>query len=60
MSNAELNELIEWCRKKIAWERSNPFGMKAKELNGYVTAMLAVMSYLHRLKEINHEQRKTD
>lgn len=48
MSNAELNEMIEWCRKKIQQERSLPRTMNAKELDGYTTAMKAVMSYLHR------------
>lgn len=60
MSNAELNEMIEWCRKKIDWERTKPYRMNAKELNGYVMAMQAVMSHLHKLKEVNHEQRKAD
>jgi hypothetical protein len=60
MSNAELNEMIEWCRKKIRQEQSKPFGMRSKELNGYKTAMRAVMSYLHSLKEANNEQRKAD
>ena len=57
MSNAELNEMIEWCRKKIQQERSLPRTMNAKELDGYTTAMKAVMSYLHSLKEKNNEQR---
>lgn len=60
MSNAELNEMIEWCRKKINQEKSRPYGMRQKELYGYTTAMKAVMSYLHSLKEKNNEQRKED
>ena len=56
MSNAELNKMIEWCRKKIQQERSLPRTMNAKELDGYTTAMKAVMSYLHSLKEKNDEQ----
>lgn len=57
MSNAELNEMIEWCRKKINQERTRPYGMRAKELYGYTTAMKAVMSYLHSLKEANDERK---
>lgn len=50
MSNAELNEMIDWCRKKLAYERGNPFGFKGKGFDGYKYAMLAVMSYLHSKK----------
>ena len=57
MSNAELNEMIEWCRKKILQEKTRPYGMRSKELYGYTTAMKAVMSYLHSLKGENNEQR---
>lgn len=57
MTNAELNEMIEWCRKKIQQERSRPCGMRPKELDGYTTATKAVMSYLHRLKEANNERK---
>lgn len=60
MTNAELNEMIEWCRKKIHQERIRPWGMRSKELDGYATAMKTVMSYLHSLKEKNNEQRKAD
>ena len=55
MSNDELNEMIEWCRKKINQEKSRPYGMRRNELVGYTTAMKAVMSYLHSLKEKNNE-----
>lgn len=54
MSNAELNEMIEWCRKKLHNERSNPYGLHGKELGGYDKAMKAVMSYLHSLKDANN------
>ena len=57
MSNAELNEMIEWCRKKIREEQSKRFGMGSKERYGYTTAMKAVMSYLHSLKETNNERK---
>lgn len=57
MSNAELNEMIEWCRKKILQEKTRPYGMRPKELYGYTTAMKAVMSYLHSLKEANNERK---
>lgn len=57
MSNAELNEMIEWCRKKINQERTRPYGMRPKELDGYTTAMKAVMSYLHSLKGANNERK---
>lgn len=50
MTNAELNEMIDWCRKKLAAERSNPFGLGGKRLEGYDQAMKAVMSYLHSKK----------
>ena len=60
MSNEELNELIAWCRKKINLERTKPYRMNAKALDGYVVAMQAVMSHLHKLKEVNDEQRKAD
>lgn len=51
MTNAELNEMIDWCRKKLANERSNPFGLNGKRLEGYDQAMKSVMSYLHSKKE---------
>lgn len=60
MTNAELNEMIEWCRKKIQQERTPPRHLNAKELDGYTTAMKAVMSYLHKLKEADNEPRKAD
>lgn len=50
MTNAELNKMIEWCRKKLNEERSKLYGLSGKRLEGYDTAMKAVMSYLHSLK----------
>lgn len=57
MCNDELNEMIEWCRKKIQQEKSKPYRLSATQLDGYITAMKSVMSYLHGLKEKNNEQR---
>lgn len=51
MRETELNEMIDWCRKKLANEKSNPYGLSGKRLQGYEQAMLAVMSYLHSRKE---------
>lgn len=50
MTNEELNQMIEWCRKKIEEEKSKPYGLSGKRLEGYETAMKGVMSYLHSLK----------
>ena len=47
MSDKELNEMIDWCRKKISNLHHNYSG-KRKE--GYKDAMLQVMSYLHSKK----------
>ena len=47
MSDKELNEIIDWCRKKISNLSYNCIG-KRKE--GYKDAMLQVMSYLHSKK----------
>lgn len=49
MSNEELNEMIEWCRKKLA--NKHQTGLSGKRLEGYETAMKAVMSYLHSKKK---------
>ena len=51
MDNRELDERIEWCRKKIAFEKNKKYGLTGKKLEGYEMAMLATMSYLSRLKE---------
>lgn len=53
MTNDELNKMIEWCRKKIEEEKRKPYGLSGKRLEGYDTAMKAVMSYLHSLKGEN-------
>lgn len=60
MSNAELNKMIEWCRKKMREERDKPYGFSGKRLEGYDTAMKAVMSYLHSLKGADNEQKDTN
>lgn len=60
MSNAELNGIIEWCRKKMREEREKPYGFSGKRLEGYDAAMKAVMSYLHSLKGEGNEQRNSD
>ena len=52
MTNNELIEMIDWCRKKLKNEKEKPLGLRltSKELNGYEQAMKAVMSYLHSKK----------
>ncbi len=50
MTDRELDGMIDWCRKKLANEKHNPFGMTGKRLEGYEYAMLSVMSYLHSKK----------
>lgn len=52
MKDNELNEMIDWCRKKLANEKKNPFGLSGKRLDGYETAMKSVMSYLHSKKGV--------
>ena len=47
MSDRELNEMIDWCRKKL---KNRPFNLTGKRLEGYEEAMLQVMSYLHSKK----------
>lgn len=53
MSDKELNELIGWCRTKLANEKKKPFGcrLNSKALDGYEQAIKAVMSYLHSKKK---------
>lgn len=53
MNNQELDEMINWCRNKIKEEKHKVYGFRltSKELEGYKTAMLQVMSYLHSKKE---------
>lgn len=50
MTNTELDRIIDWCRKKIECEKQMHH-MNTKKFEGYVDAMHAVMSYLHKLKE---------
>lgn len=47
MTDKELNEIIDWCRKKIS---SLPYDYTGKRKEGYKDAMLQVMSYLHSKK----------
>ena len=47
MTDKELNEMIEWCKKKML---SLPFNYTGKRKEGYKEAMLQVMSYLHSRK----------
>lgn len=47
MTDKELNELIDWCRKKMS---NLPFNYTGKRKEGYKEAMLQVMSYLHSRK----------
>ena len=54
MSNEERNELldkaIDWCRQRIKREKHSRYNFTGKRLEGYETAMLSVMSYLHSEK----------
>ena len=50
MTDRELNEIIDWCRKKLANEKRNPCGLTGKRIEGYEQAMKVVMSYLHSMK----------
>ena len=47
VSDKELNEMIDWCRKKIS---NLPYNYSGKRKEGYKDAMLQVMSYLHSKK----------
>lgn len=51
MDVKDLNQMIDWCRKKILQEKKKPYGLSGKRLEGYERAMHAVMSYLHNLKD---------
>lgn len=55
MNEKELNEMIDWCRKKLADEKKKPVGFRltSKSMDGYEKAIKAVMSYLHSMKEGN-------
>ena len=50
MSNTELNQLIDWRRRKMREKNRDRF-FSGKRKEGYREAMLCVMSYLHSLKE---------
>lgn len=50
MTDNELNEMIDWCRKKI---ENRPFNLTGKRREGYKEAMLQVMSYLHGKKDVD-------
>lgn len=47
MTDRELNEMIDWCRKKL---ETQPLDLTGKRREGYKEAMLQVMSYLHSKK----------
>ena len=47
VTDKELNEMIDWCRKKIS---NLPYDYTGKRKEGYEDAMLQVMSYLHSKK----------
>ena len=55
MTDRELNEIIDWCRKKLANEKRNPCGLTGKRMEGYEQAMKVVMSYLHSRKDGEQE-----
>ena len=54
MTDKELNEMIEWCKKKML---SLPFNYTGKRKEGYKEAMLQVMSYLHSKKAVSRNER---
>ena len=51
ITNKELDEMIDWCRKKMPTSKSNPFGLTGNRLEGYEMAFKVFMSYLHSRKE---------
>lgn len=51
MRDRDLDEIIDWCRKKPINEKKNPYGLTGKRMEGYEQAMKIVMSYLHSRKE---------
>lgn len=53
MNIKELDELIEWCKKKIILEKKRYPTANSRYLEGYKAAMLVVMSRLHCEKERN-------
>ena len=50
MTDSELDEMIDWCKKKLKITKKYRV-VSGKRLEGYEMAMLCVMSYLHRKKE---------
>ena len=50
MSNTDLNQLIDWCRRKRREKNGDIFSSR-KHKERYSDAMLCVMSYLHSLKK---------
>ena len=53
MNNKEIDEIIAWCKDKLKKEKSNPYNLSAKRMEGYEKAMHSVMSYLHSKKGEN-------
>ncbi len=50
MNIEDLNEIMDWCTQKLAYEKANPFGLTGRKLEGYEQAMKSVISYLHNKK----------
>ena len=48
MTVKEIDEMIDWCRKKIKQQKQ--FRLTGKRYEGYKEAMLCTMSYLHNKK----------
>lgn len=48
--NKLLDKAIDWCRQKLKQEKSSRYNFTGKRLEGYESAMLSVMSYLHSEK----------
>lgn len=55
MTNAELDFIIDWCRRKTA-QKTSQCGYYGKKGQGYEEAMLNVMSFLHGLKPKAEEE----
>ena len=51
MTISELDEMVDWCRRKLSVEKSKPYGSNGKRMEGYEEAMKSVMSYLHSMKD---------
>ena len=50
MTDRELDEIIDWCRKKLVDKKKNLYSLNSKRMEGYEQAVEAVMSYLHSRK----------